>query len=331
MKRFRGFTLIELLVVIAIIAVLIALLLPAVQQAREAARRTQCKNNLKQHGLACHNYLDVFGQFPMNYDAYGKTAYGSYGWHVGILPYIDMAPLYNQFNFSDSTTQFGGNGGWTSTTNFPLAKTIISGFMCPSNPQVSLVNNQCSDVSQGNSQNVSSAVGRSDYSGSMGYVTVGWRDCPGNPIPSLGNPAEDVYAVGSSSWANQGSTGYLGNCNGIFSFFGSAKIRDVTDGTSNTIMVFEDHHWNVGKTQSSNVSMTAAWAGPWGVQSTWAPINSNTGTGNDVRCDSMSSTHVGGAHVLLADGSTRFVSENISYLTMQAISTRGKGEVVGEY
>src|SRR3978361_1602920 len=106
-SRKLGFTLIELLVVIAIIAVLIALLLPAVQQAREAARRTQCKNNLKNIGLACHNYHDSAGQFPQNTDGRtlaaamgvgGWQGPGSYGWVIMALPFLDQAPLYNKFN-----------------------------------------------------------------------------------------------------------------------------------------------------------------------------------------------------------------------------------------
>src|SRR5687767_15656460 len=115
MARFRsrfGFTLIELLVVIAIIAILIALLLPAVQQAREAARRTQCKNNLKQLGLALHNYLDVHGRFPIGQqfrgtwdgtnDSAGAAGNGGTGfaWGSYVLPFIDQAPLYNQFDFN---------------------------------------------------------------------------------------------------------------------------------------------------------------------------------------------------------------------------------------
>lgn len=105
-RRSRGFTLIELLVVIAIIAVLIALLLPAVQQAREAARRSQCKNNLKQFGLAMHNYHDTFSTFPMGHDCFtdrlpsGTTWTRRLSFFQGLLPYIDQAPLYNQINFS---------------------------------------------------------------------------------------------------------------------------------------------------------------------------------------------------------------------------------------
>jgi len=331
-KRFRGFTLIELLVVIAIIAVLIALLLPAVQQARESARRTQCKNNMKQLGLACHNYSDVAGQFPQNYDPVGRgNTSGSYGWLVMALPYIDMAPLYNQFNFADQTkvANCGGNGGWLSNQNFPLAQASIPAFLCPSNPQLAKVTGQSPDVNTWNSTCLTTAVGRTDYSGSMGFMQVGWRDCPNNPIPSTGN---SNFVVGQASWAGQGDNGYLGSCNGVFSFFGTAKIRDITDGTSNTIMIFENHHWNVGKANPSSTLQTAAWAGPWGVQSTWAMINQQRNpNANDVRCDGMSSTHVGGAHALLADGSIRFISENISYITMQALSTRGTGDVVGDF
>ena len=122
MRKFRwpvrrlGFTLIELLVVIAIIAVLIALLLPAVQQARESARRTQCKNNLKQLGLALHNYHDVHGQFPQNYDSawgLGVGAAGSisWSWLVMSLPYIDQGAMYNLFDFSTFNAA-GRNNDW---------------------------------------------------------------------------------------------------------------------------------------------------------------------------------------------------------------------------
>src|SRR6188508_2861000 len=98
----RGFTMIELLVVIAIIAILIVLLLPAVQQAREAARRTQCKNHLKQLGLAIHNYHDVFNMFPTG------VGYSLWGWKVFILPYIDQSAQYNMINFSNGIDFTGG-------------------------------------------------------------------------------------------------------------------------------------------------------------------------------------------------------------------------------
>ncbi|MEZ6121594.1 MAG: DUF1559 domain-containing protein [Planctomycetaceae bacterium] len=119
----RAFTLIELLVVIAIIAILIALLLPAVQQAREAARRTQCKNNLKQIGIALHNYHDTHNAFPP-----GWVSSNQFGWQTFLLPHLDQAPLYNQFHFSvplaDNVTG--------SPTNAILAQTILPAYRCPS-------------------------------------------------------------------------------------------------------------------------------------------------------------------------------------------------------
>lgn len=142
----QGFTLIELLVVIAIIAILIALLLPAVQQAREAARRTQCRNNLKQVGLALHNYHDNFNGFPIGVNSgngvYGPTgaSVGSGRWGisfwVGLLPYVDQAPMYNQFNFN------GASPGYTAemdanTQNLVRGK-IQTHLKCPSSPLVDL-------------------------------------------------------------------------------------------------------------------------------------------------------------------------------------------------
>ena len=130
-RRARGFTLIELLVVIAIIAILIALLLPAVQQAREAARRSQCKNNLKQLGLAMHTYHDVHLMFPlseMSHFTPNSVAYDGtgFGWSAFILPFIDQAPLYNQFNF---------NVPIPGTTNQPLVANVVPVAHCPSDTQ----------------------------------------------------------------------------------------------------------------------------------------------------------------------------------------------------
>ena len=124
----RGFTLIELLVVIAIIAILIALLLPAVQQAREAARRTQCKNNLKQIGLALHNYHDVHNGFPM-----GNMIPGTHGptaW-VAMLPFIEQAPLFNQINFSAAGSWWFGSGA-ASVNAATFSGKKIPGYICPS-------------------------------------------------------------------------------------------------------------------------------------------------------------------------------------------------------
>ena len=140
-RRSRGFTLIELLVVIAIIAVLIALLLPAVQQAREAARRTQCRNNLKQIGLALHNYLSTHTVFPFGKGApyVGAAGYARWSQHAMILPYIDQAPLYNSIDFNNPPGTPGMAGVIAfmpafvspSAANMVASQTVIPGFMCP--------------------------------------------------------------------------------------------------------------------------------------------------------------------------------------------------------
>ncbi|MDP1799531.1 MAG: DUF1559 domain-containing protein, partial [Planctomycetaceae bacterium] len=242
-KKWHGFTLIELLVVIAIIAILIALLLPAVQQAREAARRTQCRNNLKQLGLACHNYHDAFNQFPHNYDARGplevstgggqwQNGPGTFGWIVMALPYFDQAPLYNRFNFSDNN----GGPGWTSTANTVPSTTILPALMCPSNPQPNKVN--CGVATGGAGGPAGGAqVGRTDYTGNMGFSVGDWRSCivsDGGVIPITKGPGR-TPGVAKDAWG--WNVNYLGDDDGVFSFFSTAKIRDIIDGTSNTILV----------------------------------------------------------------------------------------------
>lgn len=339
-KRWRGFTLIELLVVIAIIAVLIALLLPAVQQAREAARRTQCKNNLKQLGLACHNYHDTAKQFPQNYDGrpilemtqgqwQGGT--GCFGWIVMALPYMDQAPLYNQFNFSD---QSGGSGsrGWTSQQNTTVASNVINALMCPSNPQPTKVAVDVAGCGGGGTFN-NTQVGRSDYTGNLGFIAGDWRSCltgDGGNIPLSKNGTETIGQP-LDAWGEGSSQNYLQSMNGVFSFMGTAKISDITDGTSNTILVMEDHHWSQGKSRPSSYAGDVGWASSMQVSTAANLINQGYGYNDPHKCHGISSTHVGGAHILMADGAVRFVSENIGLQVLQAIATRGTGVPVGDF
>jgi len=345
-QKWRGFTLIELLVVIAIIAVLIALLLPAVQQAREAARRTQCKNNLKQLGLACHNYHDTAKQFPQNYD--GRAALqdrtaggqwqggtGCFGWIVMALPYLDQAPLYNRFNFNDQDPTPGsadplGSLGWTSQYNTTLAVTVLPALMCPSNPQE---NKQIPWVAgNGGSQNYNrTPVGRSDYTGNMGFVAGDWRSCiisDGGAIPLTKGP--EAVGIVRDAWGYD-LAGRVGGDNGCFSFVGTAKISDITDGTSNTILCMEDHHWRFGKSQPDQHGDDVGWAGPMQVSTAANLVNQNYGYPDFNKCHGISSTHVGGAHILMSDGAVRFITENIGINVLQAIATRGSGVPVGEF
>lgn len=338
-RRF-AFTLIELLVVIAIIAILIALLLPAVQQAREAARRTQCRNNLKQIGLAIHNYHDNFGQFPQNYEATANAASNasSISWITASLPYFDQAPLYNQLNFND-TLEAGGSNQRNALDNAQarvVRATVLSALLCPSNPQAakgSFAGNYSGGGWHGNGRDIPGSA-RTDYVGNMGFVWTGWKDCGDDAVP-LGTPWIDP-----NTFYNDGG-GNLPRLHGVFWWKGTAKIADIVDGTSNTVGVFESHHWNTSKRFPSEQNKAAAWFTPIGaIEVMQKPINfapgdvvgaPNDNGGEDTRCSSFSSTHVGGAHALLVDGSVRFISENIGQVVYRAIATRSGGEVNGEF
>jgi len=332
--RRAAFTLIELLVVIAIIAVLIALLLPAVQQAREAARRTQCKNNLKQLGLACHNYADVHGQFPQNYDcAWGPNAgeNGPTSWLVASLPFIDQSPLFNRYNFNDP----GGNNGTVSvngSTNQQLRLTVINAFLCPSNPQPAVRQNQNQGYGSGNGGGPNAAG--TDYTGNLGHVWGGWKDCGAVPnfagIPAAGsNPG--------TPWMDGDSDNDISYSNGVFNYRGASKLRDITDGTSNTVMVFEDMHWAGGNPFNYSYTWDSAWMSPLGALGNMRnPINDrqyhlSQGGQGEPRCHGWSSNHVGGAHAVLCDGTVKFISENIAHQIRYGIATRAGSETLGEF
>ncbi len=332
-RRKAAFTLIELLVVIAIIAILIALLLPAVQQAREAARRSTCKNNLKQLGLALHNYHDGFRIFPTNrmyrsaYDwtastwteAYGPSTpagphynHGSLGWTVMLLPYLDQAPLYKKVDLltvSASPLPLVDN-----PANRAIRREILPGLLCPSNPQPSLVLNQ---VGQMDSWNDGLDGGRTDYVGNMGWMNPGHRDCP-------------FVNYGGEGWAwhNSLTMPPLQDNNGVFGFNGCVKIAELTDGTANTVALIEDHHWTQKATPSAYQG-DAMWFGPFAIHSMKMPINTNPQ--GDFRCDQWSSTHSSGAHSVMGDGAVRYVSQNLDWRVRRALATRAGSEVVGEF
>ena len=333
--RARAFTLIELLVVIAIIAVLIALLLPAVQQAREAARRTQCKNNLKQLGLACHNYADVFLQFPQNYDSCWLNASienGPTSWLVASLPYIDNAPLFNQYNFNDKGGNNGTAAGPTGTNNQTLRRLVIPAFVCPSNPQTPVRQNQNQGYGSGNGGGPDAAG--TDYVGNLGHVWGGWRDC--GAVPNF--PGIPAAGSAGTPWMDGDSDNDIRNSNGVFNYRGAAKLRDITDGTSNTVLVFEDMHWVNGRTTASQYTNDSAWMSPLGaIGNMRNPVNDRQyrvaqgGGTTEPRCHGLSSMHVGGCHILLCDGTVRFLSENIAHQTRYALATRSGSEIVGEF
>ena len=270
----RGFTLIELLVVIAIIAILIALLLPAVQQAREAARRSQCKNNVKQIGLALHNYHDTFRAFPAAFYR-GTTTSPGWGWVAMILPYIDQAPLYNKLDTGSVKP---------SATASTLVQTVLSAYRCPS------------DTGKATNSN------RNNW-GTSNYAGV-WGSGDANESISSGN--------------------------GIFSASSSVRMRDITDGTSNTIGIGERAYGRLGSDNYNG----AIWAGICDAgkyaSNIWS-LNTGSKSINGTDDWSFSSQHVGGVHFLLMDGSVRFISENTNTGLVQNLANKSDGNVVGEF
>jgi prepilin-type N-terminal cleavage/methylation domain-containing protein/prepilin-type processing-associated H-X9-DG protein len=321
-----GFTLVELLVVIAIIGILVALLLPAIQAAREAARRTQCVNHLKQLALACQNYADKYQErLPWNSDPawQGANRARDFSWIVKALPYMEQETLYNQINFDDP------NGNRLS---------VLTALLCPSNDQEAVLNNQNSGYREGNGGGPPAA--RTDYVGSMGHMWSGWRDCgaAGGQFAGVPDPMGYFPAGGAGTpWVDGNSDGEQPRINGLFRYWGSFRLADIRDGLSSTIVVFEDYHWKGvdgnGRLDTSPTN-DAAWMSPLGaIGNLRNPINNRNpawnqydGGGGEPRCHGWSSNHPGGAQCAFADGSVQFYSNDISPFVKLALATRAGGE-----
>jgi prepilin-type N-terminal cleavage/methylation domain-containing protein len=352
-----GFTLVELLVVIAIIGVLVALLLPAVQAAREAARRMQCGNNLKQIALSCHNYQSTYKTLPWNWDptwpaggpgdprtSVTPQQNQAFSWLVAMLPFIENQPLYDSL---DKLTQ-GGN--W-APNNRILRQTVISTFICPSNNQPNVRVGQNDGYANGNCMDncgFGPAAG-TDYVGNMGHHWGGWRDC--NQVPEFANPPNTRYFIrGSDSqletpWVAGDWDQDQPRLQGMFQYRGSVRMDDALDGTSNTILVYEDMHWqgfNVRDNGSRPTGLIrtatgdAAWMSPLAaIGNMRNPINNLTAAWygdhqRDPRCHGWSSNHPGGAQAAKVDGSVRFYPNSIAHVVRYAISTRANGETFQE-
>ncbi len=324
LRRSRGFTLIELLVVIAIIAILIALLLPAVQQAREAARRTQCKNNLKQYGLALHNYHDTYNRFP---PAGQNWAQPNVGWQCRILPFTEQTGLYNAIDFNAPASI--GNAAYNSliggVAGQEVRKKNVAYAKCPSD---------ASSIDE-------SQWAESSYGGNLGS----------NRTPSANGACNLFFTPGVNYQSpggddDHGNTTQLARTNGIFGrlLADSPGIKDITDGTSNTIMVGEilpachDHRtgwWdyngmgNAHASTSVPLNTMTTCATPYARQNPPYPTCTNPNNWN--LSWGFRSSHVGGAQFLMGDGSVRFISENIDYRTYQNLGSRNDGKVLGEF
>ena len=340
-RRPPGFTLIELLVVISIIAVLIALLLPAVQAAREAARRAQCVNNLKQIGLALHNYESAQNVFPPGYvSSYNKTDYSAcdddseggtsvdYGsgwaWASMILPQMEQGPIFNGINFSLSVA---------FKANDTCSLAVLNAHLCPSDsgPATIPVFADPPDPAQPGSFSASQivdTVSRGNYVGMWGLGEL-CAQSGGNDVQNNNNTGDPVGAH-----------------NGMFYRNSRTSIAEVVDGTSNTIAVGERSHnlsyvtWTArsingwlgvtrgveGGTDKFNPSPEECWVqvlGPAGLEDGTRTINQPT-----AHVEDYWSRHPGGANFLFADGSVHFLKDSINPAAWRALATRNLGEVV---
>jgi len=392
-RQRSGFTLIELLVVIAIIAVLVGLLLPAVQKVREAAARLQCQNNLKQLGLAAHNYLDVYGCFPpgavkqKHFDPVtgAQLVYDRYTWCLLLMPYIEQGNLYNEWVFN-----YPGNPGVRSSGEYTLpntgtnaaaqaagypfcvASTPVKTLICPSDPGATPM----------------IAAGFGSPTSTMFYPALGYG-AGGVPIPA-GDPG--IMSWGMTSYQGNGGTASYG----VLKLYSAAAtldgqndsrdgtiylyqyldgkggnnhdgrykvgILDITDGSSNTLMLGEKSLYDPAfnticvkpTDQNAVLTQSSYWANPSGqdvVAGTEFPLNSSldkllvllqggcndgenvSGTSAeqcacDARTTNFSSNHTGGVNFVFCDGSVHFLQDGLSLVTLQALATRAGGEVI---
>jgi prepilin-type N-terminal cleavage/methylation domain-containing protein/prepilin-type processing-associated H-X9-DG protein len=330
MRRHRGFTLIELLVVIAIIGVLIALLLPAVQSAREAARRSQCVNNLKQLGIAAHNYHDTYSRFPLGrtITVIGGAISINYAYspHSQMLPFLEQNPVYQSINFNLTWNPDPNRAGYDG--NATARATVVSVFLCPSDAQNA----------------VPRTYGGNNYRANEGSTCCfGHGDTDPLGVNMMMRPPDGVYYANSSR-----------------------NLADVTDGSSNTAM-FSEHIkgdfsqaiatdradtflpgiYPMDEDDAVRICREVNWrdltkqgfsdvGAPWlyGYHSTTAYYH--VGGPNTRSCmfpplriaTTANSDHPGGVNVLLGDGSVRFTKDSIAIAAWRAMGSRNLGEVL---
>ena len=301
-KGHHGFTLVELLVVIAIIGILVALLLPAIQAAREAARRMNCSNKFKQVALALHTYHDshdVFapGSFTYRTDdcppAGNPSSYYGWGWATFILPYIEMSAAYDEFNFT---------GWYNNSTSYRAAGVLVSAYLCPSDPQ------------NGEYMEITGATGPD-----------GQPNQPDGRDFSITNMAG---VTDSTNWKCTYFPKFYRTADGMMGDRQGCRIRDVVDGTSNTLMIAEvtgaGGGTRVGKTWVIFAQLDT-YEGINGPSTIQGGISS---AAYNFRTSGPASYHPGGCHFAMGDGSVRFFADSIDRTVLRALTTRDGKESV---
>lgn len=342
----RAFTLIELLVVIAIIAVLIALLLPAVQQAREAARRSTCKNNLKQLGLAVANYEDSAKQYPCTiFEVNGPQTWwehekGTYLVHL--LPYVDQGPLYKQIDFKNPASDPAGRPRIDDQprSGKKFRNYLIPAYICPTDP-----NPNNSDGGDRMKTNYAGSMGNQRMDNLFGGVC---NDLANRAIYGPAAPSAPGNLFGGGG-AGHGNTQNPSDTSGVFSRINfGAKISQISDGGSQVIMMGEivpncgDHsrngwyHWNapwIATTAPLNYPIKCVYESGWSdaVGSANGPATHCNHWQNWTTSQGFKSRHKGGAHFVFCDGAVRFLSENITYRTYQQLGDRRDGKAISNF
>jgi len=346
----RGFTLIELLVVIAIIAVLIALLLPAVQSAREAARRSQCTNNLKQIGLGMHNYHSSHGTFPLGgsaapaYSSTYSVAWGTWSAHALMLGYMEQMPLYNAANFSWAVAM---NPGFS--LNSTVCNATVSTFICPSDgmsPSSPLPGVHWSGFLNNYYSSVGTTLG---YQGALDTTGVFTQGGKAYGVQSMPDGTSNTIAFGEAlisppnGWGGSGQFQLFRNGANVGNISVAGPLYDANSniaGVLTDLQVCQTAATSVtNKNQDDKGFRWATDDGGFSIFNTIVPPSSpqfsfaccaftNFSGCDDGTFQQSSSMHPGGANFLFADGSVHFLKSSISMKTYWALGTKANGEVV---